>query len=107
MGDLEKLRDAFEVTKLYITGISMGGGLTVLSAVDIIHANLFPTVECMTFGAPRVGNKKWAEHFDASIHDGQMKRYIIRADPIVVLPTCLTLLCNYGHTGMQIVCHKD
>ena len=61
----------------------------------------------MTFGAPRVGNRKWAEHFDAQIHEGQMKRYLIKGDPIVVLPRCLTLLCTYGHTGIQIVCHKD
>lgn len=81
----------------------MGGGLTVLSYIDINQAKLFPKTQCVTFGAPRVGNKHWAAHFDL-ITSNQTKRYIAKGDPIVVLPRCLTLLCTYRQTGIQIVC---
>ena len=35
----------------------MGGGLAVLSYVDIAKSGLFDNIEVITFGAPRVGNK--------------------------------------------------
>jgi hypothetical protein len=56
----------------------------------------------ITFGAPRVGNRKWARWFD-SITDST--RIYIRRDPIAFLPRCLTLLCNYRQTGNPIVCY--
>ena len=28
----------------------------------------------------------------------------MKGDPIVVLPSCLTVLCNYKQTGVQVVC---
>ena len=31
-------------------------------------------------------------------------RFIVKGDPIVVLPECLTPLCNYKHVGRQYVC---
>jgi hypothetical protein len=31
-------------------------------------------------------------------------RYIVAGDPVVDMPKCLTLLCNYGYTGRKIVC---
>lgn len=50
--------------KLIITGISLGGGLSCLSYVDIKKEEIFDDIEIITFGAPRVGNKKWAAWFD-------------------------------------------
>ena len=35
------------------------------------------------------------------------KRFIVKGDPIVVLPECLTPLCNYKHVGRQYVCVED
>ncbi len=52
------------IKTLQITGISMGGGLSVISYIDINHAELFNKVRVTTFGAPKVGNKEWADHFD-------------------------------------------
>ena len=106
LDDLVEIRKQTNLTKLYITGISMGGGLTVISYIDIAHFEVFPSVVMTTFGAPRVGNKHWAAHFEL-LTAGQTRRYIIKLDPIVVLPRCLTLLCSYRHTGRQIVCNTN
>lgn len=94
------------MNKLYITGISLGGGLAAISFIDILFDKIFPEVEVITFGAPKVGNKYWAEFFDSKTRRST-KRYMIKGDPIVSLPECLTLLCNYRHFGKKIVCHFD
>lgn len=89
--------------RLVITGISLGGALACLSFVDIFHSGLFGDVEVITFGAPRVGNKKWSKWFD-TLTDST--RLYILDDPIPFMPRCLTLLCNYGQTGQAYVCDK-
>lgn len=91
---------------LIITGISLGGGLSVISYIDIAHEQIFIKVKVITFGAPRVGNKYWAAHFDL-ITQTRSKRFIVKGDPIVVMPRCLTLLCTYRQTGIKIVCYED
>ena len=107
MDDLREIKQQIVDTKtLYITGISMGGGLAVISFIDINVAKIFDNIHVVTFGAPRVGNNQWAAHFDEITNKG-MYRYIIKGDPIVVLPRCLTLLCTYEQTGIQRVCHVD
>jgi hypothetical protein len=53
-----------------------------------------------------VANKQYAEWFDG-VTGNKTKRYIVKGDPIVVLPECLTILCNYKHTGQQYVCVED
>jgi hypothetical protein len=103
--DLREIRLQTKLSLLYITGISLGGGLSVISYIDINHEAIFPTVKVTTYGAPRVGNKNWAEHFD-QITGGKTRRYEVEGDPVVVMPTCLTLLCTYKQTGIRIVCKE-
>lgn len=96
------LRANVHTRRLIITGISLGGALAALSYVDILASKEFDNVEVITFGAPRVGNKKWAKWFDSTI---KSTRIYIRRDPIAFLPRCLTPICNYRQTGSPIVCY--
>ena len=57
LGDLTKMSKNTTISHLIITGISLGGGLSVISYLDIVSANIFPKIDITTFGAPRVGNK--------------------------------------------------
>ena len=100
---LAGLAKAVHTQRLIITGISLGGGLSCLSYVDIAQSGIFKNIEVVTFGAPRVGNKAWAAWFDTITPSS---RYYIKADPIAFLPRCLTLICNYRQTGTPIVCNK-
>lgn len=84
----------------------MGGGLSVISYIDINHAGLFKDIKVTTFGAPRVGNKHWAAYFD-QLTGKRTKRYYIKGDEIVGLPRCLTLLCTYRQTGVGFACYPD
>lgn len=96
------LRKFVHTKRLIITGISLGGGLACISYVDIQASGEFHNVEVITYGAPRVGNKKWAKWFDTQTDS---TRIYIRRDPIAFLPRCLTPLCNYRQTGNPIVCY--
>jgi hypothetical protein len=62
--DLREVKLQTSLDTLIITGISLGGGLSVISFIDINHAQIFSKVKVTTFGAPRVGNKYWAAYFD-------------------------------------------
>ncbi len=64
--------------------------------------SVFGSVEVITYGAPRVGNAKWAAWFDATTPS---KRIFIFEDPVAILPRCLSPHCNYRQTGTAIVCH--
>jgi len=77
--DLKKMKVATGLKTLYITGISMGGGLSVISYIDINQQGIFETVKITTFGAPRVGNKYWAAHFDL-ITGRKARRFYIKGD---------------------------
>lgn len=104
--DLKEIKLQTNLETLIITGISLGGGLSAISYIDIAHEAIFNKVKVITFGAPRVGNKHWADHFDL-ITLGKTKRYIVKDDPIVIMPRCLTALCTYRQTGIQIVCYEE
>lgn len=101
--DLIEIRKQTQLDKLYITGISLGGGLAAISFIDIHHDQIFPEIRVTTFGAPKVGNKHWARHFD-DLTNSSSRRFIVKGDPIVILPKCLTPLCSYRHSGIKIVC---
>lgn len=103
--NLTEIQKQTGATLLYITGISLGGGLAGISYIDIVQKNIFKNIRVITFGAPRVGNKYWAAHFD-NITNTTSRRYLVSGDPIVVLPRCLTLLCTYRQTGIKIVCYE-
>jgi predicted lipase len=103
--DLLSIRNETGVNKLYITGISLGGALACLSFIDLHHDHVFDSIKVVTFGAPRVGNKRWAKFFNA-LTNTESRRYLIKGDPISVLPECITFFCNYRHTGIKIVCNK-
>lgn len=106
LADLKEIRKQTNLKKIYITGISLGGGLSVISYVDVLNSKIFDQVEVINYGAPRVANKYYADYFDG-LTQRRSKRYIVKGDPIVVLPECLTLLCNYKHVGNQFVCIED
>jgi hypothetical protein len=63
-------------------------------------------VQVINYGSPRVANKFYADFHDAATGNSTV-RYIVKGDPIVVLPECLTILCNYKHVGRQYVCIED
>jgi len=79
--------------------------LANLAFIDLNYDKIFDTIKVVTFGSPRVGNRKWAKHFNA-LTNSSSRRYLIKGDPITVLPECLSIFCGYRHAGIKIVCRK-
>ncbi|KXZ45674.1 hypothetical protein GPECTOR_52g71 [Gonium pectorale] len=57
--------------RVYVTGHSLGGALATLAAYELAERRLpaDPPVVMYTYGAPRVGNKAFAEAFNALVPD--------------------------------------
>jgi len=106
LNDLNLIKKQTNLKKLYITGISLGGGLSVISFIDVKNAAIFEDLQVITYGAPRVANKNYAEFFDTQTKNTS-KRFVVKGDPIPVMPECLTVICNYKHTGHQYVCVEN
>ena len=100
----DDLAESSHTGRLIITGISLGGGLASLSYVDISHGEIFDNVEVITFGSPRVGNRKWAAWYD-SISQTPTQHICLKGDPICIMPRCITPICNYKHPGFSVKCN--
>ena len=88
--------------RLILTGISLGGALASLSFVDIKYLEDFDNVEVITFGTPKVGNRKWAKWWDSIAPDAL--RIHIWDDIIALYPICFTPICNYKQVGTKVTC---
>lgn len=79
--------------KMVVTGFSMGGALAVLSAVDLQY-NLGVEVASVTFGAPRVGNRRFRDSFNRRVPDSI--RVINGGDIVTRVPPWIL---GFRHTG--------
>ncbi|XP_046858009.1 lipase-like [Xenia sp. Carnegie-2017] len=93
-----KLRDLNrnKQEKVLVTGHSLGGAMATLAAVDLINAGY--QVDLITFGAPRVGNKAFAQYVDRIVK-GLNLRVTYLNDIVTVVPNV-----GYRHAGQEIHC---
>lgn len=76
----------------YITGHSAGGAIALLCAINFVYKSAIQKV--VTFGAPKVGNKKWQRCYSRTTKF-MTKRYINNQDVIPRLPKWF-----YYHVGI-------
>lgn len=68
-----------------VTGHSLGGAIAVHAALDLVSINL--KVDTLyTYGAPRVGDKKFSEWFDSFSKINYRYRITHARDPVPHLP---------------------
>ncbi|XP_046858557.1 lipase-like [Xenia sp. Carnegie-2017] len=82
--------------KILVTGHSLGGAMATLAAVDLVNAG-YP-VNLITFGAPRVGNKEFAQYVDRIVK-GINLRVTYKNDIVTVIPNK-----GYRHAGQELHC---
>ena len=88
-----------EVRRVSFTGHSLGGALAQLASADFASGALCPTTagaDCVTFGAPRVGNAVWARAFSKLVPEAW--RVVCDGDVIAFLRGC-----GYVHAGVEVV----
>ena len=79
-----------DIKHVVCTGHSLGGALATLAVVDLASRACGENrvFSCVTFGSPRVGNKKFAELFDR-VTENRSIRFVNNDDPIPLLPSSL------------------
>ena len=84
-----------------VTGHSLGGALSTVCALAIKMKFPFATVKCVTFGAPRVGNRKFVNTFDTRID--AFARVVNENDPACAVPPPVFYrhTCNSVHIGKK------
>tara|TARA_Y100000389_G_scaffold186336_1_gene206593 strand:- start:51 stop:773 length:723 start_codon:yes stop_codon:yes gene_type:complete len=70
--------------KFCFIGHSLGGGLATLASVYYKNKYSYFDIECITFGSPRVGNKKFASLYKEYVHSSY--RIVNHKDPIQYVP---------------------
>lgn len=78
ISQIKDLKALHNDAKIYITGHSLGGALAVLSLPDV--KDNFGAVEgLLTFGQPRVGNKRFASWLGSQVNHERVVHY---GDPV-------------------------
>lgn len=86
--------------KIYITGHSLGGAISMMIAARLVDAGAnLSNVKIVTFGAPAVGNKSFAENYQDKIN---LTRIVMESDLIDVSLN----LFGYEHFG-EVVKYKQ
>ena len=79
--------------KFYITGHSLGGAISMMIAARLVDAGAdMKNIKVVTFGAPAVGNKAFADFYQDKIN---LTRIVMEKDPIDVS----LKLFGYTHFG--------
>jgi len=83
-----KILDIVRISNIYITGHSLGGGLAVLCARELLETVKRNTrVHLYTFGAPLVGNNIFAENFNSFLKKGHASyRFYQKYDQVPTVP---------------------
>ncbi|KAM9994567.1 hypothetical protein ACTFIZ_007726 [Dictyostelium cf. discoideum] len=85
--------------KLIMTGHSLGGALSVLSALDIYESSLttMPLI-LYTYGSPRIGDVAFVEYFESTI----MQNYIRIVNDHDLVPHLPAMAWNFYHLPQEI-----
>lgn len=92
---LKEAKMQSKIDNLLITALGPGGALAPLSYIDIRREELFWKISMNTYGPPRVGNMAWSI-FISILSEGENTRYVVKNDPIIIMPRCATFFCEYG-----------
>ncbi|GLB44783.1 putative lipase (class 3) [Lyophyllum shimeji] len=94
---------AFPGFSIVTTGHSLGGALATLAAVTLKHNFPATAVRTYSYGAPRVGNKMFAEHVNAEFGPRAF-RVVHTTDGV---PTIIPTSLGYHHHGIEYWLSSD
>ena len=95
---LSDLLLADQERKIYLVGHSLGGAVATLGGARLISMGVRPEqIEVITFGAPAVGNKAFAQEFEPVLN---LTRIVISGDPVTGI--LQKLVGGYEQFGRKI-----
>jgi predicted lipase len=81
--EIKNILSTYEVTRIIVTGHSLFGAIATICALDCSLIYNIP-VNCITFGSPRVGCKKFAKCFNKMVEISY--RCVRLKDPVTFTP---------------------
>lgn len=85
---------------LFVTGHSLGGAIATLAAWSLMHVHEFTLAGVYTYEAPRVGNARFRDEWDAAVVGNVPAfRITVEGDPVTQVP------CLFGafvHTSTEV-----
>ena len=97
---LELLRKHSEKEIITFTGHSLGGALATVSALYFSISLPQRVIKCITFGAPRVGDKRFKQFFER--HVSYSIRFINNGDWVPKVP-----MGKYRHVDEEVIIDTD
>jgi len=85
---VRKIRKVHKGARLVVSGHSLGGALATVAAADLVLNQGVDNIELVTFGSPRVFDKKGAEIVQDSKLEGNIYRVVNKNDPVPHMPLC-------------------
>ena len=73
--------------KLWITGHSLGGASSVISAYYLKRLHNINTHTVYAYGSPHVGNQQFITEIDRQLPGGRLQRFDFMSDPTTQIPT--------------------
>lgn len=94
---IQEIGGLSEVSRVYVSGHSLGGALATLSAIQISnwYPSLSPRLKVITIGSPRVGNRAFKTLFNKQV--SEYVRVVHDNDIVIRVPKL-----NYFHVGTQL-----
>ena len=87
--DLDKIINDYksddENKEIVFAGHSLGGALATIASVNYSYNNPNLSVNCITYGSPRVGDQQFADIFNKNVKNSF--RFVNDNDPIPCIPT--------------------
>jgi hypothetical protein len=81
-GQVQKLLDRYQPKRVWITGHSLGGALSVVCAYKLLQDQKYPIAGVMTFGQPMVVKSNMADYLGPKLK-GKFVHFVNNMDPVV------------------------
>lgn len=95
LADVDNLISLYPSAPIYFTGLSLGGSLAALGALDVKLRHPAKSPIMVSFGAPRIGDTCFANFYNERVT--QSLRVINKNDMVVYLPPSWLGFCHVAH----------
>lgn len=88
-----------EIEEICLNGHSSGGAIANIASIDISNLYKDKVIKCITFGAPKIGNKRFIEEYNSKV---RLSLRIINKNDIIPFLPPLPYIYNHNHEAQAL-----